>query len=192
MLAAARSIPLSLDAFLEWEEQQAERFELAGGVVRMMAGGTEDHDRIALNIAAFLRVRLRGTPCSTHISNLKVVSRPANASMYPDVFVRCGPRQGDRTSVDDSLLVVEVLSPSTSRFDLIRKRQAYEAMPTLRRIVFVDVDEARVDSRVKGEDGHWRDETVEGLDAALILPEIDLSVPMAEIYAETEVAAAAG
>ena len=58
-----------------WEEAQAERYELAGGVVRMMAGGTEGHDRVSGNIFAFQRPLLRGTPCSVHASNLKVVSR---------------------------------------------------------------------------------------------------------------------
>jgi Uma2 family endonuclease len=94
MRAAAPTPPLDLEGFLDWEERQRERFELAGGVVRMMAGGTEDHDRIAINIAAALRTRLRGTPCSAHGSNLKLLSRAMGASMYPDAFVRCGPREG--------------------------------------------------------------------------------------------------
>jgi Uma2 family endonuclease len=94
MRAAAPTPPLDLEGFLDWEERQRERFELAGGVVRMMAGGTEDHDRIAINIAAALRTRLRGTPCSAHGSNLKLLSRAMDASMYPDAFVRCGPREG--------------------------------------------------------------------------------------------------
>jgi Uma2 family endonuclease len=183
---------LDLDGFLFWEERQPERFELAGGVVRMMAGGTEDHDRIGGNIFAALRTRLRGKPCSAHGSNLKLLSRAQGASMYPDVFVRCGPREGGRTRTDDAVLVFEVLSEGTAQFDLTRKRMAYEAILTLRRIVYVSTAEARLDIRVRGEDGIWRDETVEGLGAALRLPEIEASVPMAEIYEDSDVARAAG
>lgn len=190
MDASAVVAPSTLDAFLDWEMRQPERFELAGGVVRLMAGGSEDHDRISLNIGAALRVRLRGTPCSAHLSNLKVLSRAANAVMYPDVFVRCGARDGGRAAIEDPVLVVEVLSESTAKHDLTRKRLAYEAMPSLRRIVFVSVDEARLDTRVRAEDGMWRDEAVEGLDASLPLPELGLTLPLTEIYEDSEVALA--
>ena len=192
MRATAPGPPLDLDGFLDWEERQPERFELAGGVVRMMAGGTEDHDRIAGNIFAALRTRLRGKPCSAHGSNLKLLSRAKGASMYPDVFVRCGPREGGRTRVDDAVLVFEVLSEGTAQLDLTRKRMAYEAILTLRRIVYVSTAEARLDVRVRGEDGVWRDETVEGLEDALRLPEIEASMPMTEIYEDSDVARAVG
>jgi Uma2 family endonuclease len=192
MRATAPGPPLDLDGFLDWEERQPERFELAGGVVRMVAGGTEDHDRIGGNIAAASRTRLRGTPCSAHGSNLKLLSRAKGASMYPDVFVRCGPREGGRTRVGDAVLVFEVLSEGTAQFDLTRKRMAYEAISTLRRIVYVSTVEARLDVRARGEDGVWRDETVEGLEDALRLPEIEASIPMAEIYEDSDVARAVG
>lgn len=191
MPAAAIVAPLALDAFLAWEEAQEARFELVGGVVRLMAGGTEGHDRLATNLIIAFGTRLRGSPCSVHGSNLKVVSRAAGAVMYPDLLIRCGRRDDRRTSVEDPLIVVEVLSEGTARHDLIRKRIAYEAMPSLRRIVYVAVDEARLDMRVRRPDGHWQDEAVSGIAAALALPEIDLVVPMAEVYADSEVAAAA-
>lgn len=190
MPATALQAPLTLDAFLEWEERQTERYELVGGIVRMMAGGTEDHDRIGLNIAAALRTRLRGTPCYAHGSNLKVLSREADASMYPDVFVRCGGRDGRRTRTDDPVIAFEVLCEGTARQDLTRKRLAYEAIPSLRRIVYVAVDEARIDMRVRDGSGAWRDATLEGLDAVLLLPEIGVTLPLTEIYEDSEVAMA--
>ena len=190
MRATVPTVPLSFDAFLAWEERQPERFELVDGVVRLMAGGTEGHDRIALNIAAALRVRLRGSPCSAHQSNLKVVSRSAGAVMYPDAFVRCGRRGDRRTSVDDPVVVFEVLSEGTLKHDLIRKRLAYGAMPSLRRIVYVSTDEARLDMRVRGEDGSWGDEAAEALESTAAMPEIGVGMPLAEVYEDTELAVA--
>jgi Uma2 family endonuclease len=110
--------------------------------------------------------------------------------MYPDTFVRCGPRDDRRTTTDDPVVVFEVLSEGTAKHDLIRKRLAYEAISGLRRIVYVSVDEARVDMRVRSSDGAWGDETVEGMAAVLELPEISASLSMAEVYEETELAAA--
>jgi Uma2 family endonuclease len=190
MRASAPTVPLGLDAFLAWEEHQPERFELVDGAVRLMAGGTEGHDRISGNVFAALRSRLRGSPCSAHQSNLKVVSRAARAVMYPDTFVRCGSRDDRRTSVDDPVVVVEVLSEGTLKHDLIRKRLAYEAMPSLRRIVYVSTDEARLDMRVRGEDGAWGDAAAEGLERTAAMPEIGVRLPLAEVYEDTELAAA--
>ena len=66
---------------------------------------------------------------------------------------------------------------------------AYEATPSLRRIVYVSVDEPRLDMRVRSEDGVWRDETAEGLDAVVLLPEIGVELLLTEVYEDTELAA---
>ena len=89
MASTALKAPTTLDEFLAWEDEQPERYEFLDGLVRMMTGGTEDHDRLSVNLIALLRNALRGGPCSVHASNLKVVSRAGNASMYPELFVRC-------------------------------------------------------------------------------------------------------
>ena len=41
----------TLADFLAWEEQQPERYERVGGVIRMMTGGTVAHNRITRNCA---------------------------------------------------------------------------------------------------------------------------------------------
>jgi Uma2 family endonuclease len=189
---AALKHPTMLDEFLEWEERQPERLELVGGVVRLMAGGTADHDRIAVNIAAALQVRLRGSGCFVHGSNLKVLSRGENASTYPDVFVRCGPLAGRATRTDDPVVVFEVLSESTAEDDLTRKKLVYKAIWSLRAIVYVSQRDARLTVLRRDVEGRWSDdEPVEGLGRSLALPELGIALPMAEIYENTEVAASA-
>ncbi|MCE3249429.1 MAG: hypothetical protein K0R41_3254 [Geminicoccaceae bacterium] len=133
MASTALKAPATLEEFLAWEEQQPERYEFLDGVVRMMTGGTEDHDRLSVNLIALLRNALRGGPCSVHASNLKIVSRAGNASMYPELFVRCGPREGKRTRIEDAIVAVEVLSRRTAKDDLTRKRRAYTAGAAPRR-----------------------------------------------------------
>ncbi len=178
MASTALKAPASLDAFLAWEDEQPERYEFLDGLVRMMPGGTEDHDRLSVNLIALLANALRGGPCSVHASNLKVVSRAGNASMYPELFVRCGPREGKRTRIEDAVVAVEVLSPSTAKNDLTRKRRAYTALPTMRVVVYASQDEPRLDLVRRRADGGFDDEVVEGLAAALDLPEIGVRLAM--------------
>jgi Uma2 family endonuclease len=188
---AETAIPLfnSLDDFLAWEEQQELRYELLpGGVVTMMAGGTGDHDLIAMNIGGALRPQLRGTGCVAHGSNLKVISDRAKSSVYPDAFVRCGPPVGQATRTDDPVVVFEVLSESTARNDLTRKRQVYKAMQSLKVIVYVSLGEYRLDIVRRAADGSFDDEVLEGEDAVLNLPEIGATLTMIEIYENTSLA----
>jgi Uma2 family endonuclease len=188
MASTALKAPATLDEFLDWEDDQLDRYEFLDGVVRMMTGGTEEHDRLSVNFIILLGNALRGGPCSVHGSNLKVVSRAGNASMYPELFVRCGPRESKRTRVEDAVVVVEVLSPRTAKNDLTRKRRAYTLLPTMRVVVYVSQDEPRLDLVRRQPDGSFADEVVEGLDATLELPEIGVSLAMAEIYENTSVA----
>ena len=76
MADAALSFPMTLDAFLEWEERQPERYEFLEGVVKPRCGGTEDLDRLSVNLIGALSNALRGGPCTVHASNLKV-AKPA-------------------------------------------------------------------------------------------------------------------
>lgn len=176
--------------FLTWESQEPQRYEFVGGVLTLMAGGTENHDLIGINIAAILNQRLRGTPCRVHGSNLKVRS-PASAIMYPNAFVRCGPASGDRTVVSDPVLIVEVLSPTTQQADLTRMRWAYQAIDTLQAMLFVAADEARVELFSRASDGVWLSRFIVGPDGEVPLDALGVVLPMAELYAGADLGAIA-
>lgn len=126
----------SVEEFLNWEEQQPERWELIGGKPwRMMAGGTLTHAILIANVMRLLDRQTRGGPCQTLGEQIKV--RTANRVYYPDVFVRCGPADPQATVIEDPRLVVEVLSPSTEAFDLGEKMQEYFTLPSLLAYVVV-------------------------------------------------------
>ncbi len=192
MGASARVADLSLPGFLAWEERQELRHERVGGVVRAMAGGTRAHNRIAINFLLALGSTVRRRGCELFGSDVKVVS-PRGDVTYPDLTVRCGPRDDRLTTVDDPLLVAEVLSEGTLRHDLLVKRLAYRSIPSLRVILYLAQDQARVDVVRRGPDGRWDDgEPAVGLDAVLSLPELGIELPLAELYADTDVAERGG
>jgi Uma2 family endonuclease len=191
MAEPALPIFRTVDEFLAWEERQEERYELVGGVITLMAGGTENHDLVSANAIGALHGRLRGSSCRVHGSNLKVRS-PAGAVMYPDAFVRCGPGRGDRTMVDDPVVVVEVLSPRTQQDDLTRKRWAYQAIPAMQAVLFVAADEPRVELASRGPDGTWVSRFHVGLEATAPLESLGIELPLAELYAGADLGGEAG
>lgn len=181
----ASDLPLDLDGFLAWEEARHERFERVAGIVRMMSDGTAAHDLLATNLIAALRPRLRGGPCAVHGANLKVVSRAADAAMYPDLFVRCTDLNLAATACEEPVIVFEVLSASTAQHDLARKKHAHQAIPSLRTIVYVSQADASIEVVRRSESG-WHARFIEGMDAVLELPEIDAVIPFAGIYEDVE------
>lgn len=192
MVAAAGTHDLSLAAFLAWEGRQDLRHERLGGVVRAMAGGTIRHDRLAFALRTALERPARARGCQHLGSDVKVTT-PTGDVLDPDVTVRCGPRDGRATTVEDPLLVAEVLSESTAQRDLTQKRQACKAIPSLRVILYLAQEQPRIDIVRRGPDGRRDDgEPAVGLDSALDLPELGLALPLAELYADTDVAERGG
>ena len=190
MAEAALKLPPDPDAFLDWEKRQAERYELVAGEVRLMVGAAMGHNTVADNIHVALANRLRGKPCRAWRADTRV-RNPDGDLTYPDVLVSCTPRRPDELFIDDPVVVVEVLSPSTSHYDQNDKRWVYHAIPSIRQLVYVSPNEAKLELVSREPDGSWRSVFITGLAAELPLAALDLALPMAEIYADTTVAEAA-
>jgi Uma2 family endonuclease len=173
---------MSLDEFLAWERDQPERYEYAGGVVKMMTGGSLDHSTIASNLWTALRDRLRGGTCRAFRGDSKII---ANHSVrYPDLSVTCTQVRGTEDVVLDPILVVEVISPSTEREDRGRKKFDYFATPSIRQYAIIEQDERLIDLYTRSGDG-WTDEIIVG-DAVLKLSSIGVEVSLDVIYEDTE------
>lgn len=132
---------LDADAYLGWEATQSERHEYFQGKVFAMAGGTQNHNTVALNAVVALRSHLKGTPCKVFMFDVRVQVAAVDAYFYPDVVVNCQPRaatDGQALSVDAPVLVVEVLSDSTATWDRGGKFAAYRQMPSLQEYVLID------------------------------------------------------
>jgi Uma2 family endonuclease len=184
MALAGRKAPTDVDSFLAWENRQKLRYELIGGVVYLVAGGTRAHDLIATNVVGLLHEQLRGTSCQVHGSNLKVRS-PAEAVVYPDAFVRCGPIGDEVTVVDDPVLVVEVLSKRTRDDDMYGKHLAYWAIPSLRHLLLIEPGIVAVRLESRQPDGTWLLRLFRDLDSTVEIDQPRLALPLRGIYAGT-------
>jgi Uma2 family endonuclease len=180
----------SLEAYLAWEQRQPERYERVGGVVRMMTGGTINHNRITLNVADALRQRLRGG-CEVFTSDVKVVS-PEGDVMYPDVVVASGDIPGDATTLDAPVVIVEVLSDSTAARDHGPKRWAYQTIASLGHYVLIAQDKPTVEVASRDPDGTWRSVIHRDLGARIRLEALELDIGLDEVFARVTLASPPG
>lgn len=137
---------MTVEGYLGYEDGSAtQRHELVDGWMYAMTGGTVAHERIASNLLIALGSHLAGGPCRAYKSDLKL--RVGDDFYYPDVMVRCGGEEPSpkATSIDDADVVIEVLSPSTQRYDRGDKRLAYWKLPSLKHYLLVAQDEPLVE-----------------------------------------------
>ncbi|MBM3524246.1 MAG: Uma2 family endonuclease, partial [Alphaproteobacteria bacterium] len=118
--------PWTPTEFAAWERNQPERHELVGGQVRMMVGGTAAHAAIVGSVFARLRDAARRRGCRVFATDMKL--KAADNVTYPDLFATCAPVDDRATIIDDAVVVIEVLSPSTHDVDFGRKLLGYQQL----------------------------------------------------------------
>lgn len=167
---------MTLAEVLAWEAAQEERHEFDGIQPVAMTGATRAHARVVRQLILALAARLtRG--CEVFGGDLKVVSD--SAVRYPDALIACdGGAPGD-AAVQPSV-VFEVLSPSTALTDRRIKPLDYAAVPRIQASVMLEQDRpaAIVLRRSRG----WLEESPEGRDAVLALPEVGVELPLGELF----------
>ena len=172
---------MTADEFLTWCLDQEGKWELVDGVpIQMMAGASNFHDVVVVNLIGMLRERLRRGPCRAATADT-AARMPRGNIRRPDVTVECAPPERNAFESRAPTVFFEVLSPSSHVYDLVKKPEEYKSVPTLRH--FVVLDPAAPRATVWSRDGEtWTSEEQTGLDAALDLPAIGASLPLAEIY----------
>jgi Uma2 family endonuclease len=144
------------EAFVRWEAEQDERYELVDGEVFAMTGGTYGHDRVRANLSAAMLAQLRGTPCRVVGPDVKLqVERDAPA-FYPDLFVVCRPIDAAVAELDEAKLIVEVLSRSTEKKDRGGKWIEYQKLAMLQEYVLIDPDKRRIEIFRRAGEFDWR------------------------------------
>ena len=86
MEAVPRAQELSVQDYLAAEQRGEVRHEYLGGVVYAMAGASDEHIAICMNLAFGLRRHLQDTPCKVQMSDGKVRLNLAGEDIfyYPD------------------------------------------------------------------------------------------------------------
>jgi len=147
---------LSPEDYLELETNSPTKHEYFDGEAFAMAGATDAHVTIALNLASDMRSRLRGSGCRVFISDMKVRIGERNRFFYPDVLVTCDPRDEENNVYKCfPKLVVEVLSPSTESFDRGDKFNDYRTLDSLQEYVLISSTNRRVEIFRRHTDGLW-------------------------------------
>jgi len=178
---------VSVDDYLAREEQSHLRHEYIDGWVRAMCGATVRHNVVKGNCLALLWVRLRNTGCRPFDADMKIKIRNKRLSRfyYPDLQVVCESNAPTSVFQEQPVLLIEVLSPSTRRYDLEEKMAAYAAIPSLQCYIVLEQHQP-IAIVLRRTDQGFVQEKIEGIGGTIDLPFLGCSLSMEEIYEGVE------
>jgi Uma2 family endonuclease len=126
---------------------------------------------------------LAGKACQVFTSDLRVRVVETGLATHPDVSVFCGSLTRDpedKNTATNPVVIVEVFSPSTERYDRDEKFSHYRRIPSLASYVLISQEEQRLEVFSRNSDGSWTlRETRQG---AAHLAEIGCTLPIDAVY----------
>ncbi|MDR1930017.1 MAG: Uma2 family endonuclease [Treponema sp.] len=136
---------------LTWDER--ERYELLDGEALMMATPSRIHQKILGELFTQLHNFLKGKPCEVYPAPFGVRLFPQEDNsddtfFEPDITVVCDPSKlDDRGCNGPPDMVVDILSPSTAKYDLVEKLNKYR-LAGVRECWFADPEEKIVQAHI--------------------------------------------
>jgi Uma2 family endonuclease len=177
---------MSVQEYLRFDETSETKYEYIAGEIVAMAGGKHAHNVISMDVSRILGNYLEsaGGTCDVYNSDQKVRYDDAGPFFYPDVTVVCGTPEIDHDHcLRNPTLIVEVLSETSEEYDRGEKFRNYRQFPTLRHYLLVAQDMYQVEHYRQIEGVLWElVATHTDITASIPLPDLNIALPLAEIY----------
>jgi Uma2 family endonuclease len=136
---------MTVDEFLFWGEQQPGRYELDCGQFFAMAPRRAG-DAVAKGRVFIELIRaVKESRLACHVLPDGMTVRITDDTAHePDALVYCGPEvPHDALEINNPIIVVEVLSPSTKHVDVGTKLPNYFSLPSVQHYLIVDPEPKR-------------------------------------------------
>ena len=171
--------------YLEAEISSKERHEYINGEIKLMTGGTPNHNRICRNLLIILELAFKGKPYETFITDQRLLISARNIYTYPDIMVLKKPiqlQEGRTDTVINPCLIAEVLSKSTKDYDRSEKFVAYRTIETFQEYLLIDQYQIHVEHYVKTAANQWLLSEYSDPEVKLTLNSIDLELTITDLY----------
>jgi Uma2 family endonuclease len=180
--------PWTTESFLAWEDRQEGKHEFDGLHVVPMTGGSVAHQEIVFNLRVLLGRLLAGTSLRA-LQEMRLRIGPR--IRYPDVLVHAGPLGQTVRTLDDAVVIFEVLSDDTAATERVEKLIDYANVPSLHCYIMLEQSSraAIVCKRASGA-AAWT--TTAHTEGTIALPKLNLDLPLEAIYQGLSFPAASG
>jgi Uma2 family endonuclease len=180
--------PMLIAEYLEREFHAETRSEFEDGELVDMAGVTEAHVLINMNLIRVIGNQLHGSPCRVYGIDFRLRIKRRPRYRYPDLMIICGktefdPQDPRSMSATNPRVLIEILSPTSETRDRGIKFDDYRSLESFEEYILVSQESARWESFRRREDGLWTIAAVEGVQSVAKIACMDLELQMSDIYA---------
>ena len=172
---------ISVEDYLEQEKISQVRHEYIEGEIYAMAGASDNHSRIVINLTTNLSVHLRDSKCEPFSNDIKVRATQ-NVYYYSDILVSCEENPESSYFRNQPILIIEVTSPSTKHIDRREKLLFYQQMSSVREYVIIDQHKMNVEVHRRQPNGGWITYFFNESKETVEFASVELSLPITEIY----------
>ncbi len=181
----------TIEEYLEMENAATEKHEYYQGEIFDMSGARLPHIVATSNLHFALRLKLNGKPCQPYGNDMRIHIEKNTLFTYPDLSVICGEPlslNNDGMNFLNPSIIFEILSPSTKDYDRGAKFQLYRDIPTLKEYVLIHTDTIHIEAFFINTHGNWELIEYKSISQTIVLPTIQVSIDLKDIYEGTKVA----
>jgi Uma2 family endonuclease len=178
------------EEYLEFEVDSEERHEYVNGDIRLMTGGTPNHNDIAGNLYVQIKLALKGKPYRTFYTDQRLWVPNCNLYTYPDVMVVEKPLQlqtGRTDTLINPCFIAEVLSKSTQDYDHGEKFSAYRTIDSFREYLLIDQYHIHIEHYVKTAANQWLLSEYRDPNTTLSLNAFDAQIEIIALYENIDI-----
>jgi Uma2 family endonuclease len=177
----------TLTEYLWREENSAELHEYYDGIITKLPTARGPHNIITANVSAELKIASRKAKKKYLVmTGQQLVYLPKlNFGLYPDALVVSEtPQYFDKNEVllINPLLIVEVLSKSTKKYDRSDKFDEYRTLDSFREYVLIDQKRCHIELRYREAPDTWRYSEITDMQGSIVLKSLGLTISVADIY----------
>ncbi|MCG8348862.1 MAG: Uma2 family endonuclease [Chloroflexales bacterium] len=177
------------DEYLAFERASMTKHEYYHGQIYAMTGASEPHNLIATNTIASLHSQLRHTSCRVYPSDMRVKIQQTGLYTYPDIMIICGQPQFTDDALDtivNPTVIIEILSPSTERYDRGMKFHHYRTIETLRDYLLIAQDCRSIEHYTRQNSEQWLFQAVAGRENHIVFESIQCTLALEDVYEKVE------
>ena len=175
----------SPEEYLELETVAEYKSEYHDGQIIPMAGGKPNHNKIALNLSSTINFALKGTSYDVFMSDLRLWIPECRLYTYPDVMVVHTPlvfAENRQDTIINPLMIAEILSDSTEKYDRGDKFRMYRTIPCLQEYLLVSQTAMQVEKFTKNDANQWILSEYAGKEAKITFNSFEFEIGLDELY----------
>jgi Uma2 family endonuclease len=169
------------EEYFLYEEGNELKHELINGNLYEMSGASIYHNKFERFLANFIEKLLKHDEFEIATEGYKV-KPPDGNFFYSDIIVFT--KNFKRYFTAEPILLIEVLSETTRKFDLADKFIQYQKIPTLQYYLCVEPEQQVIIFYFKNNDAEWMTETFTKDESVIDLPALNISFSVKDIYSK--------